>query len=312
MRRAVTVAGLIQVAAFLLVTCSIIASLRIPHWAFELPSHFRFQYFWAGIVLFMVCFASRDWWSTGAVALITVLNGWYVLSWFEHMEQSVEADVPLKLLHANVLARNDQYERFLELVRNEDPDIVFVQEFTSRWETGLDALRQQWPHVYLQPRDSNFGIAVYSKHPFDQVRHIDSPPLGYPTIVATLSIGQKTVNLVSTHPTIPLGGQLFKARNEHIRHIADLVNSLSGPTIVSGDFNATVWDRRLLEFESDTALLNARRGFGIIATWPTAGVSLFSIPIDHLFVSGQIVVRKIGTGPDIGSDHLPLIATLSL
>jgi endonuclease/exonuclease/phosphatase (EEP) superfamily protein YafD len=39
---------------------------------------------------------------------------------------------------------------------------------------------------------------------------------------------------------------------------------------------------------------------------------LFSIPIDHCFISPSIAVTDVRTGPDVGSDHRPIIVDLRL
>ena len=39
---------------------------------------------------------------------------------------------------------------------------------------------------------------------------------------------------------------------------------------------------------------------------------LLTIPIDHCLISRDITVSNLYVGPDLGSDHLPLVADLHI
>jgi endonuclease/exonuclease/phosphatase (EEP) superfamily protein YafD len=135
--------------------------------------------------------------------------------------------------------------------------------------------------------------------------------LGYPTIIATMDVDGATVHLVGSHPTIPISTQLYTDRNEQLASIADLLEGLDAPQVLFGDLNASMWDMNYRSLEKDTGLRNARAGFGIVPTWPTF-LPFAMIPIDHFLVSDDISVVEMRSGPRIGSDHLPLIATIAL
>jgi endonuclease/exonuclease/phosphatase (EEP) superfamily protein YafD len=49
-----------------------------------------------------------------------------------------------------------------------------------------------------------------------------------------------------------------------------------------------------------------------LRTWPTWAWSILRLPIDHVFVRGKPRVTKIGLGPDVGSDHLPVEAEVTI
>jgi endonuclease/exonuclease/phosphatase (EEP) superfamily protein YafD len=58
-------------------------------------------------------------------------------------------------------------------------------------------------------------------------------------------------------------------------------------------------------------LHDSRKGFGIQPTWPS-DKPIFMVPIDHVLVSKEIRIQNRFTGPDIGSDHRPVIVDFSL
>jgi endonuclease/exonuclease/phosphatase (EEP) superfamily protein YafD len=119
------------------------------------------------------------------------------------------------------------------------------------------------------------------------------------------------VTIVSTHPIPPLGKDGFDGRNEQLASIARVITSIAGPKVLVGDLNTTMWGHHYDRLEQDTGLKNARYGFGIVPTWPKQ-IPFAMIPIDHYLVSEEFAVVDIDSGPNIGSDHLPLTVTLAL
>jgi endonuclease/exonuclease/phosphatase (EEP) superfamily protein YafD len=311
MRRNVSIVGLLQAAAVLTVIFSLLTALDLRSYLFELFSHFRLQYFVVSILLFLT-FALLHRYAYAAALLLTVLlNGYFIVGWYMPVNSDAGGSEKLTLMHANVLASNDQYQRLIDLIASEDPDVIFLQEITDQWVAGLAPLQENYPFSYPQARMGNFGIAVYSKIPFDSVGHVDSPPLNHPTIVTTVTVGREKLTLISSHPTIPLGKSLYSARNQQLDSLLDLVPAADKPTVLLGDLNATVWDTQLRKLMKSAGLASARRGFGILPTWPTL-MPFVMIPIDHVLVSESIAVTNMKTGKSVGSDHLPLIVTLSL
>jgi len=307
----VSMIGLLQAAAVLTVVFSLVTALNLPQHFIELFSHFRLQYLVVSILLFLIFALLSRYAYAGALLLTAILNGFFIIAWY--LPPNSEGDGPetLKLLHANVLSSNDKYQGLIDLIDAEDPDIIFLQEITDDWVSGLTTLQENYPFSYTMARPGNFGVAVYSKTQFDSVGHVDSPPLGYPTIIATATVGGEKLTLISSHPTIPLGRKLSSVRNQQFDSVVDLVKAADGKVILLGDFNATMWDTHFRRLIQSAGLSNARQGFGILPTWPTY-LPFAMIPIDHFLIPEGIVVTELKTGKSIGSDHLPLIVTLSL
>jgi endonuclease/exonuclease/phosphatase (EEP) superfamily protein YafD len=93
--------------------------------------------------------------------------------------------------------------------------------------------------------------------------------------------------------------------------LAKVVADVEAPIVLLGDLNTTPWSPIYRQFIEDSGLRDARDGFGLLSSWPTGNPPLL-IPIDHALVSQQIVVHNLYLGPDVGSDHYPLILDFSV
>ena len=244
--------------------------------------------------------------------LIAIVNVVPVAPWYmAEAEAAPEQGQRLKLLLSNVYAGNRNTQEVIDLLVAERPDVVFLQELTARRSESLAALRDSYPYSLNIPRDDNFGVAVLSQHPFASAKVVESPPFQLPSLVVELEFGEDAIAFVTTHPLPPIGKTGFDSRNEQLASIADLVNSCPGPRVLIGDLNTTMWGHHYGLLVEETGLDNVRHGFGVLPTWPTH-LPFAKIPIDHCLVSEQFYVIDARTGPDIGSDHLPLIVELSL
>ncbi len=301
--------GLLRAAAATTLLLSFVTAVDTGLHAVELFAHFRLQYFVAALILLPFFVVRKAPLYALAMLGAAVVNGGYLLPWYQ-AAQAAETGTPLKLLYANVFSENDDYARLLALVEEEQPDMVFLMEFSPGWQAAAENLWSSYPVSYLQPRDDRHGIAMFSRLPLAAVHHVDSPPRGYPTIVARAVVNGAPLTLIGTHASIPVGGDNFAARNEQLQSVAGLVRQSEGPIVVLGDLNASLWDRHYLAFEAAAGLRNARLSFGVMPTWPTF-LPFAMIPIDHVLVSPDLHVAELRRGPRIGSDHLPLIVTVA-
>jgi endonuclease/exonuclease/phosphatase (EEP) superfamily protein YafD len=306
----VTLKGLFQAAAVLTLVFSVVTLLPVDHHAVQLFTHFRLQYLGASVILLLVLGAWHEPRYAIAMALAAALNANSVLPWYFD-EPTGGTGTEFKVLLANVLARNEDHAPLLDLIEAEQPDLVFLIEVTPSWAESLTRLSTSYAHSIVEPRNGTFGIAMFTRLPMTSAAAVDSSPLAFPTIVATLEVGGKSLNVVATHPMIPLGKANHEARNRQLDGVARLLQKSGGARLLAGDLNVTMWDSEYAALENRTWLRNARQGFGLLPTWPTFFPPAM-IPIDHLLVSDEIGVTEFRTGPRIGSDHLPLIATLTL
>jgi endonuclease/exonuclease/phosphatase (EEP) superfamily protein YafD len=304
------------------------------HQYLEMSSHFRLQYF-ALSLFFLLLFTILRAWRWAFVGVICALiNGVAVIPWYlpKASVQAGSSHQHLRLLLANVYVANTNYAPLLELVRAERPDVVAVQELNPGWVAELQNLSELLPYQQIPNRQDAFGIGLLSRLPLEESRVLSLGGAHLPSIFAKIRVGGETISLLTTHPPTPVGGD-FYYRNDQLRAISSLVRSWSGPVIVIGDLNTTMWSPYYSRLIRETGLTDVRRGFGVLPTWPApsgiklilrelglpddsnlplASWGLMRIPIDHCLISPDLHVAQLRTGHDVGSDHLPLIVDLSV
>jgi endonuclease/exonuclease/phosphatase (EEP) superfamily protein YafD len=85
--------------------------------------------------------------------------------------------------------------------------------------------------------------------------------------------------------------------------LADFVRHQTGPLIVAGDFNLTLWTDKLTGFTQATGL---ERYNSFHFTWPlhVHGIKLLPfVAIDHVFASPHFAKIATRGGPRLVSDH---------
>jgi endonuclease/exonuclease/phosphatase (EEP) superfamily protein YafD len=307
-----TATRLLKLAAIASAVFSLLTLFNQWHQLLELFSHFRLQYLLVSIFLTLIFAAMREKTWAGALLLLTLINVWPVAYWYTGKPEVANSNAQVfTVLQANVYGGNHNTALLLDLIMREQPDLIFLQEVTATWVTALAQLDTSYPYNYAVPLDGSFGIAVYARDELLSVDKIDSPPLGLPTLVVRQSIDGTTTTFVNTHPFPPMGTEWIQARNEQLVSLAALMQSISGPKALLGDLNISMWASHYRQLIESTELRNTRKGFGVIPTWPRR-LPFASIPIDHCLISEEFVALDFRAGPDIGSDHLPLIIKLSL
>lgn len=289
------------------------------HYLFEYGAHFRVQQLAGGVVFALVFSGLRQWRWAAAAAAIALICMLHVAPMYYPRVQAAEGASyrGARLMLANVLYSNLNHAPLAELVRTENPDMIFAQEVTPEWGEALGKLTDRYPYSKIAPGIIGSGIAVLSRLPFDKIGDSEVPPYNGPAWNIEVKIGGAPVRIATLHTLPGVGREGFRDRNEQLRILADEVRRMPSPKIVIGDLNITMFAPRFKGLLDDTGLYNAREGYGTLPSWPVwpslPNLSKFiSVPIDHCLLSRDIRVRNIRLGPDIDSDHYPLIVDIEI
>lgn len=217
----------------------------------------------------------------------------------------------VRVVFANISIRNDDTGKLVAWIKVSDPDVVVTTE-VSPWRVAqLAEAMVEYPFQVLEPREHPFGMVVYSRYPIsgEAVTELagDTPPARTPMLVtADVETPVGMLHVAGVHLFPPMTPRWLAWRNEQLAIAGDLLAEVDAPKLVVGDFNATPWSASLRRFQSENDL----SGFNTRATWPVA-LGFVGIPIDHAFASRDLAILKVEPGPDIGSDHRPLLINVA-
>jgi endonuclease/exonuclease/phosphatase (EEP) superfamily protein YafD len=220
-----------------------------------------------------------------------------------------EPDGPrLRVLVANVLVDNLDHQRILDLIQRERPDLIGLIEVDEGWLLDLAGLEREYPYRIATP-DGPQGLALWSRRPWINAGGIERPtPDGWPFLHAAIDFDGQPLQIWLVHPSSPLR-RWGNAGNPELAAIANRVAGVGGRRVVIGDLNCTEGSPHFADFLDAGGLYDSRMGFGLQASWPTW--SPFRIAIDHALVTPDLAVVDRRLGPEVGSDHLPLILKLA-
>jgi len=280
----------------------------VPAWPCVLFEHFRVQYVVLGGCMVVATAALRLRGYFDIAAISTLLNALPVVASLTARPGTETRDgIPIRVLVLNVHTENSSFEQVRRLIAAERPDVIGLVEVDRRWIDALAPALTSYSGRIEEPRSDNFGIAFYARGDVDgKVLELASP---LPNVIADVSVGASRFSVILTHPLPPMSGAAVQQQQAQFDAVAAQARAAARPALVMGDFNATPWSRPFVRLLERSGLCDSRAGFGVQTTFPSSS-TLLQIPIDHLLASCSVGVRDRRIGPDVGSDHLPVIVDL--
>ncbi len=215
--------------------------------------------------------------------------------------------------------------RVAGVIAEHEPDIVCLQELdVGRARTGFvdqalaiaDQLEMSVHfHAAMRVEAELYGDAILTHRPERLVRSGALPTVrGVPgleprgALWAAIDIDGVEINVINTHLGLVPREQRLQAAalcgKDWLGH-----PDCTGPTILTGDFNATSLTRPYQAFVS--RLKDAQRLLGLRPSVKTFPSSFPAIRIDHVFVSPEITPKRVHAPfsplARMASDHLPLV-----
>ncbi len=301
--------GLLGVVGGLAITGTVAGFAAPIGWVFDLACNFRVQYFVTLALLSVLFLMGRRYRVAGGFGALALVNLAVIIPLYSGAGPATMPTARAILL--NVHTENRRFDLVREFIQREKPDVIVFEEVNDEWLAELSKLGDDYSHILPAPRSDNFGIALFSHWPMEnaEVREIGDAEI--PSVLAQVVIRGKRLTIIGTHPLPPGTPENFASRNRQLTALASLARTQSLPLMVLGDLNATPWSPHFRRLLVAAALRNASRGHGLNASWP-APIFPMRIAIDHCLVSREILVSTVRVGPNVGSDHFPIIVDFAL
>jgi len=272
------------------------------------PQHWGLQLWQLGLIAAIAGLLLADW---RAVAISAAVAGYWSWRLWPRRAPRTTGKQPaplLRLVSANLLYKNLDFERSLQGLAALDADVLVLCEVTNEARRHFRRLEATYPHALdTCAPESLYGILILSRFPLT----LRSTGVGEdPTprhLAADLTIGADAVSLVAIHPTNPLRFSRAHRIPGEFDAVAQLCRAARGDLIVTGDCNAAGWSSYLRTLEQAGGLANDGT---VRPSWPTWLPPLVRLPLDHVWVRGRVALVKAALGRRLGSDHLPLVVEL--
>ncbi len=215
------------------------------------------------------------------------------------------------LLVSNVRMDNVDKKSLLSLVEVRNPDIILITEPDQEWADALEKLDREYTHAVKKPLPNTYGMILLSKFPLSESEINFLVKEDIPSIFTEITLPSGQIfDFYGVHPEPPKPGTDTYERDTELLIIGREIKEEQRPVIVAGDLNDVGWSRTSKLFRKYSKLVDPREGRGLYNTY-SVFIPLLRYPLDHIFYSNDFGLTSISKLENIGSDHFPIMITLT-
>ncbi|SHG49933.1 Uncharacterized conserved protein YafD, endonuclease/exonuclease/phosphatase (EEP) superfamily [Flavobacterium micromati] len=305
----------------LLLIASLLPYLPLSHWFYRFFEFAKIQIFLLQLILlissiiflvnFSISIRSLQFLTAVSIIIHAAMLFKYTRFYVSiKKEQGESSSKTISVLSANVYQDNKQYDAFLKLVNQNDPDIILTMESDESWEKALSVLDASYKYSVKVSLDNTYGMHLYSKleilhHSIHYFVADDLPSIE--AKIATHDNYNFTFFAVHPPPPSPTEEENAKERDGELLSIAKKIKENADTCVVLGDFNNVAWAKSSILFRKTSETIDGRIGRGFISTFHTKYWFL-RFPIDLMFHTPDVFVEDLKSLGYFGSDHFPICA----
>ncbi len=261
-------------------------------------------------------------------------------------QENSKTDIKILSYNTQLFNGYKDFDQIFNLIKNEDPDILCLQEFghinnpknkAQNKEYVLDKFNQLYPYSHRWYKNQNSrsenGLVTFSKHPIVNKLKVNYKSKNNVSILSDIVINDDTIRLINNHlesnkisykqkkqlqddiisSTKGLSETLGKAsniRSQQAKTIREYIDQSPHPCIICGDFN-DVPQSYVFHTIKGNNLNSAFTEAGPWGYYWTFHENLMYFPIDHILIDETFTITSAQVIKQKHSDHYPITATFS-
>ena len=218
----------------------------------------------------------------------------------------------LTVMTSNLRFGRADAHQLVAAVARYDVDVLAVEELTTHGLERLEAagLRRQLPFSVEHPAYGGTGTGLWSRWP---MREVAQRRLTFESAAGEIDVDGHTIRLRALHPPPPVGGPPGAWLHDYSLLQAQARDDLGMPTILLGDFNASVHHRALRRLMGSRWRDAAEvRGAGLVRTFAPWEWSPAVLDPDHVLVDTGMGVSFWRRLHIDNTDHRAVVARVVL
>lgn len=281
---------------------------------FDIFNHFAPIWLAGGLFALTVAWLAKDWvrgtllaWG-GVAALAASLHVAPELLRDTGPSAAADASGQIKIVQINAWVRNKNQDAIWKWVDTINPDIVLIEETTySLRDTAV--ARPGW-HVTCRTCE----VMILSRRPPVEsgFARLLGPRPG-PLTRAVFRDARGEFAVIGVHYAWPTDSDDQYFQEEGLAEM--IARGDRDRTIVTGDFNSAPWSFWRRRWDREFGLIRRDRALFTFPAMRSQWFSWASVPpflaIDHVYAGKDWATVKVERGPNVGSDHYPVVMTLA-
>jgi endonuclease/exonuclease/phosphatase (EEP) superfamily protein YafD len=301
----------------ILYLCSLLGELGSFWWVFDLFSHWRIVYLLGGtlLVLLALLFKQIKWAFVAGVVLsfhLIVVSAFIDVFPQTQPVRAAEDTAAITVAFTNTYWKQESMDQVITGIKEMNADVIFLEEIQpDQFATVSAHFSQEYPFALHAPVEFAFDMGVLSKVPVkSQTIHFFMPEV--PLIEIVVEVNGKDLHLMGVHPHSPVSAEFTEDRNNYLKDLFAYVDNSPDSIVMGGDFNITQFSPVYRELLANSRMIDTQKNFKLTSTWPTKAPLWVAIPIDHVFVTPDVIVSERYRGAYTGSDHWPIVVRVGL